>query len=277
MTRIQIAIAAVFGALAGVLLIHFGFVGGTTPEFVGEVREAKPDDALTVVFLGNSHTSHNHVPGMIERLAANDERHPPIWPRQHAPGGWRLEDHLDEGVAETKIREHRPDVVVIQGQSLEPLASPDEYLTNVGRVAGLAREHGAEPVVFQTWVHAPGHPVYRLADSPDDVYGVDNVPEDVDEATRRLEETTARLEEDEDLRVAPVGRVWEQLRTGEEGRGLYSEDRGHSNLKGAYVAALVVYRTIVGDSLPADPWRPDEISSQVAERLVEFIERRAVP
>lgn len=272
MTRIQIAIAAVFGALAGVLLIHFGFVGGTTPEFVGEVREAKPDDALTVVFLGNSHTSHNHVPGMVERLAAGDERHPPIWPRQHAPGGWRLEDHLNEGVAEAEIREHRPDVVVIQGQSLEPLARPDEYLTNLGRIARLAREHGAEPVVYQTWVHAPGHPVYGLADSPDDVYGADDLPADADEAYRRLEETTARLDdEDAALRIAPVGRIWEELRGGEDGLDLYSDDRGHSNLEGAYVAALVVYRTIVEDSLPPEPWRPDEISGEVAERLVEVV------
>ena len=56
------------------------------------------------------------------------------------------------------------------------------------------------------------------------------------------------LEPGEQVRLAPVGRAFARCVEKYPEVNLYSEDKHHANAQGSYLAALVIYATMFGDS-----------------------------
>jgi hypothetical protein len=93
-----VALAVTLGVLAWVRLLAPGALGKSptgisvsnpiTGDLAG-VRSSRP--GMRVLFVGNSFTYFNDMPGMVEKLARQDPGARPVFAAEYAPPGWRLE------------------------------------------------------------------------------------------------------------------------------------------------------------------------------------------
>lgn len=184
-----------------------------------------PDDH-SILFVGNSLTYTNDLPGMVITLArmVGDTK---LQAASVANPDFALEDHWNQGQVPALLRERRwQHVVMQQGSSALPASQAHlKYWTE--RFAPLVRESGAEPVLLGVWPQQN-----RLFDFPNVAMSYTNAAAAVDGL------------------YAPAGDAW--TRYGDY-NALYS-DGLHPSPRGTYLAALVVLQRVRGirpDQLPA--------------------------
>jgi hypothetical protein len=126
--------------LLGRLALFLGLLGSSHAQ-----SAPAPIHAL---FLGNSLTEGNDVPGIVQALAqlqgvrfSFDER---------TPGGWNLEDHWNAGHSEL-LRTAQFDVLIMQ-QGPSTLGPNQQNLRNWATVwSEFARTRGTAPALFMVW------------------------------------------------------------------------------------------------------------------------------
>jgi len=219
--RSALLVASVVGACSG---SPSGVIGAP------EQESPRPSLAGDVLFIGNSLTAANDLPGMVESLA-DSAGEAPLTTAAVTLGGAALEDHWAEGSALRAIdRGGWRFVVLQQGPSSLP-ESRVNLREWTRRFAERIRAVGAEPALYTVWPPADRRAFfgdviesYRLA--ADDVGGV----------------------------VLPVGQAWLDAWTRDAGLALYGPDDFHPTVEGSYLAALVIYARLSGRSpvgLPA--------------------------
>jgi hypothetical protein len=82
-------------------------------------RAAPPDTARYVLFLGNSYTQFNDLPGLVQGLAQSVGHN--LYRDQNTPGGHRLAGHAANPISLAKITARPWDYVVLQEFSLIPV------------------------------------------------------------------------------------------------------------------------------------------------------------
>jgi hypothetical protein len=103
---------------------------------------AKPRDPLKILFIGNSFTARNDVPGLIARLAQARGR-----AQEHrliSMGGASLRMHWNKGEAPREIERGRYDYVVLQEQSTLPVKNAERMKENVRLFDEAIRGAGAK-------------------------------------------------------------------------------------------------------------------------------------
>ena len=185
---------------------------------------------LRVLFIGNSLTAWNDLPGLFASLAqAGGHERPET--RTIAVGGFSLEDHWNQGAAQKAIAEGRWDFVVLQQGPSAMIESRRLLVDYTRRFGEAARNAGATPALYMVWPSAN-----RGADFP-------GVSTSYGAAARAVKG-----------RLLPAGDAWRKILREHSDIALYSADGLHPTLAGSYLAALVVYRGLydagVGD-LPA--------------------------
>jgi hypothetical protein len=75
--------------------------------------EPDPDPTLRILFIGNSLTSANNLPAIVQRLSHSDPSRSVVV-SSVAFGGYSLEDHWNRGDAQRAIASARWDLVVLQ-------------------------------------------------------------------------------------------------------------------------------------------------------------------
>jgi len=175
---------------------------------------------LRVLFVGNSLTAANDLPGMVAAIGA--ARGVPIDVETYAPGGYALEDHWADGRALDELRTGHYDVVVMQ-QGPSSLPESGANLTEwAKRWADEARADGTRPALLTVWPERE-----RTYAFPDVIrhYGA---------AAR---EAGAGL--------FPAGLAWKLALP--HGVRLYGPDHFHPSRLGTYLAALVTYAGLTGE------------------------------
>jgi len=181
------------------------------------------------LFLGNSYTKRN---GLVARVV---EHSPLDDGEQVAAGGARLETHLASEATRARLGQGW-DVVVLQGQSLEPVFDPQSFLTAGARLAELADEAGASVVLYETWARKPGHSFYR-----------DNgVVQTAAEMQHALSERYRELAEETGARVATVGQAFARRLEEHPSSPLFAADGHHPSPEGSKLAAHILTHTIAG-------------------------------
>jgi len=204
-----------------------------------------PDDH-SILFVGNSLTYTNDLPGMVITLArmVGDTN---LQAASVANPNFALEDHWHQGQVPGLLRERRwQHVVMQQGSSALP-ASQEHLKYWTERFAPLVRESGAEPVLLGVWPQQN-----RLFDFP-------NVATSYSRAAAAV-----------DGLYAPAGDAW--TRYGDY-NALYS-DGLHPSPRGTYLAALVILqrvRDIRPDQLP-----PRIPGTNIAEADVRRLQQAAM-
>src|SRR6476469_3991383 len=105
--------------------------------------------SLKVLFIGNSVTARNDLPGLVARLAdAGGQR---LEHQLISVGGASLRTHWNKGHALNRIREGDFDYVVLQEQSTLPVKNAARMHENVRLFDEAIRAAGARTALYMTW------------------------------------------------------------------------------------------------------------------------------
>jgi hypothetical protein len=184
-----------------------------------------------VLFIGNSFTARNDLPGLIARLAA--ARGVEMEHRLISVGGASLRTHWNKGHAQDAIRRRRFDFVVLQEQSTLPVKNAVRMHENVRLFDEVIRAAGARTVLYMTWARQ-------------------NQPE----AQQIITEAYSTIGRELGATVVPVGAVWQHFLRKHRRPVLHDKDRSHPTLAGSYLAACVFVAVLFGQS-------PVSISSEI--------------
>lgn len=172
--------------------------------------------ALRVLFIGNSATYYNNMPGMLEDIGLADSL--PIETVDVSQGGFSLQDHWNVGWVRDTLVNGRWNVVVLQGGALETFAVT---WANAIRVAE------ARPALYM-----PGPP-----------RGVTNFPEVCMSYYTAAEEASAEL--------YAAGEAWMEAWRTDPDLPLIGPDDIHPSEMGSYLAALTIYWGMTGREPPS--------------------------
>ncbi len=187
----------------------------------GSTAPSPPDDGLSVLFVGNSLTAANDLPGMVATLAraAGVE---PFRYEEVTVGGAALEDHWNDGRAVEAIEGARWDLVVLQqGPSSLP-SSRLNLIAWTGRFAAKIRERGGRPALYMVWPPLGG---------------------DWDAVTRSYTDAAASV----GGMLFPAGEALRAVHAA-GGISLFAADQFHPSQTGTYLAALVIVGALTGRS-----------------------------
>ena len=174
---------------------------------------------MKALFVGNSFTARNDLPGMVAALAsaAGGE----LDHRLISAGGASLRMHWNKGEAQRAIRAGGYDYVVLQEQSTLPVKNPRRMHENVRLFDAEIRGAGATTVLYMTWArrHAP-------------------------EAQRAITEAYTAIGRELGATVVPVGVAWEKFLRDHERPVLHDRDGSHPTPAGTYLAACVFFASL---------------------------------
>jgi hypothetical protein len=187
-----------------------------------------PAGALRVLFIGNSLTASNDLPGILRGLSAGGNK--PIATASVVQPGASLEDQWNQGAAQKAIGSGKWDFVILQqGPSSQPESRVvlREYTR---RFAEEIKKVGARPALYMVW------PSTQRAKDFDAVV-----------------ESYALAAKDVGGVLLPVGDAWRAAWRLDPKLELYASDGLHPSATGSFLAALVMYERLCGRPLAKLP------------------------
>jgi hypothetical protein len=219
--------------------------------------------ALHVLFIGNSYTYVNDLPGMLANIASSSGTTPAISVDSVVQGAATLQDHWDNGTAGALIAEGGWTHVVLQGQSLEPLSSLSggnaTFLYYAEQFGELVVDAGAAPAWYVTWARAPGESIYANT--------LDNPQEMQDELTSAYDAVARDFPSSV---LACVGPAFQLALQQQPGIDLYQTDLSHPSVAGTYLAACTFYVALTGHAVPPQSSVPDGLTADEAAILQDI-------
>jgi hypothetical protein len=189
---------------------------------------------LRVLFVGNSYTQVNDLPGTFAALARAGGHHVDV--RAAAAGGQTLAGQVTSSDTQAQLVAGRWDVVVLQEQSQIPSVSwsaTNEMAPAARTLVDQVRSIGARPVLFSTWAHRDGWPENGLPTEADMEAAIDA--------------TYLDLGGQLGVGVVPVGEAWTAALHAAPGLALWQDDGSHPTAAGTFLAAAVFYAALFGD------------------------------
>ena len=198
-------------------------------------------DTLHVLFIGNSYTSANNLPQLVQNLSTSAGKTLNI--DSNMPGGFPLSSHLNDATTFSKISQGNWDYVILQEQSQIPTI--DYYRYNdmypaMTDLKSVIEQYNpcAKIITYMTWGR-------RFGGQQCDPSGTYCSPVFANFNHMQDSLTSAYLEISEQLNIqcAPVGVTWQNI-LNDTTLVLHSGDNSHPNIDGSYVAALTIFSSI---------------------------------
>jgi hypothetical protein len=180
--------------------------------------------SLKVLFIGNSFTARNDLPGLIASLAAAQGK--TLEHRLISAGGASLRTHWNAGEALKAIQSGGEyDHVVLQEQSTLPVKNAKRMHENVRLFDEAIKAAGARTVLYMTWArqHEP-------------------------ESQQVITDANATIGRELGATVVPVGLAWQRFLGKYDHPVLHDKDQSHPTLAGSYLAACVFLAVLFGES-----------------------------
>src|SRR5262245_29071518 len=171
-------------------------------------------DPLKVLFIGNSFTARNDLPGLVARLA--EARGKCLEHRLISAGGASLRTHWNAGEALKAIQEGRYDRVVLQEQSTLPVKNARRMHENVRLFDEAIKAAGSATALYMTWA--------RLGES---------------ESQQAITDAYTSIGRELGATVVPVGLAWQRFLRQHDQPALHDRDQSHPTLAGSSLAACV--------------------------------------
>ena len=178
---------------------------------------------MKILFVGNSFTARNDVPGMIAGMASS--RGEQLDHEIISRGGASLRAHWNRGDAQAAIADRRFDTVVLQEQSTLPVRNPRRMHENVRLFAGPISAAGSRAALYVTWAR-----------------------QQAPEAQHAITEAYTTIAREIGAVLVPVGPVWHRFRTAHAEPALYDRDMSHPSAAGSYLAACVFFTVLFRQS-----------------------------
>jgi hypothetical protein len=183
------------------------------------------DTKLRVLFIGNSYVYVNNLDVVLRNMASSRQSGAKLYTERIAEGGATLQEHCSNPRTAARITDGKWDFVVLQEQSVMPVADPNTFYRYATKLDAVIRKSGAKTAFFMTWARR-GRP--QMTDYLDDSY--------------------THIGRDLGAIVAPVGLAWAMSLNTDASVSLYMEDGSHPNERGTYLTACVLYATLTGRS-----------------------------
>lgn len=227
---------------------------------------AKEPVTIRVLFIGNSLTSANDLPGMISRMAR--ARNFLMEYDTHVPGGYTLSQHVEDPVLKDKINKGSWDFVVLQEQSQRPAFKGQQLEMEVSlyarKLSRMIRDSNprAHVVFYMTMAKKNGDPM--LATSIPEASTYEGMQERINAGYIHMAKQNHGL-------LVPVGFVWKNVRADRPAVNLYLDDT-HPSDTGTYLAACAFYAVLFKDS-PVGLPHSSQIDDKTAAYLQKMTER----
>lgn len=173
-----------------------------------------PRTALDILFIGNSFTQRNDLPGLLAAMA--QDRGVRIRHNLISTGGASLRTHWNAGRAAKEIKAGGYDYVVLQEQSTLPVKNPGRMAENMRLFDVTAKHAGARTVLYMTWARqfAP-------------------------ESQKAISDAYNSIGKELGALVVPVGDAWQKFIAKHKQPTLYDRDQSHPSIAGTYFAACM--------------------------------------
>jgi hypothetical protein len=231
------------GFVLALLLVACG--GGDSQGRGGVTSGPPPVTAdISLLFMGNSHTSFNDLSKMVADMVRAGKPGRTV-ASVEAPGWMFLEERVHDVQSMELLRSQNWSFVILQAQKYST-SGQFEYSTEEAKeLIRMSRVQHAVPVMFPEW------PLQNVAE------------------TQRIYDLHVSIAQAEPACVAPIGQAWDLALSRDRSIPLYADDGNHSRPAGAFLAALVLYATITGQSpldLPQLPQYPVDAALQATLR-----------
>jgi hypothetical protein len=174
---------------------------------------------MNVLFIGNSFTQRNNLPGLIAQMAEANGEH--LDHEMLSIGGASLRTHWNKGEATKRIESGTFDYVVLQEQSTLPIKNPTRMRENVLLFDTAIKEAGSKKALYMTWARA--HAPQTQA----------NITDAYTSIAKEIGGT-----------LIPAGLAWPKVLAEPEHPPLHDKDGSHPTLAGSYLAACVAYEAL---------------------------------
>lgn len=183
-------------------------------QYMPRQKHSDQKTAVRALFIGNSFTARNDLPGRIAEMSAGLGT-----PFEHhliSAGGASLRQHWNAGTALTEITNGRYDFVILQEQSTLPIKNAARMHENIRLFDEAIRRAGSRTVLYLTWARQ-------------------NAPE----TQEALTSAYTRIGSELDALIVPVGVVWQRFLAQYDSPVLHESDQSHPTPSGTYLAACV--------------------------------------
>jgi hypothetical protein len=201
---------------------------------------------LKVLFIGNSFTARNNLPGLVAQLA--EARGKSLQHRLLSTGGASLRTHWNAGEALRAIEEGQYDCVVLQEQSTLPVKNANRMHENVRLFDEVIQAAGAQTVLYMTWAR-----------------------QDAPQSQQAIADAYAGIGRELAATVAPVGLAWQRVLRQHDRPALHDKDRSHPTLAGSYLAACVFLAVLFHES----PAGVDAVVAGLSEKDLALLQKAA--
>jgi len=199
-------------------------------------------DTLRVLFLGNSYTYVNDLPGLFAGLAQSAGK--TVVTDENTPGGYTLTQHSQDSTSLAKIRLGTFHYVVLQEQSQIPTI---QYLRHNAMypaarfLDSLIHTAGESTAFYMTWGRKYGGI---------QVWGGDSSPPFADyfEMQDSLRSSYSMIAQELSATLVPAGMAWRLARLQDSLADLWQSDNSHPTLNGSYLTACVFYAKLFRSS-----------------------------
>ncbi len=178
---------------------------------------------ITLLMMGNSHTSVNGLPETLATMIRNARPDKTV-AVVVAPGNLFLDERVAHEPTLTLLRGQRWTFVILQAQKYSTSGQFSYSITEAEALIRMSRLQGALPVMFPEW------PRLGIAE------------------TARIYDLHMSIAAKEPACVAPIGQAWDRALARHPSLVLHAADGNHSAPAGAYLTALILYATVTGDA-----------------------------
>lgn len=196
-------------------------------------------DTVRALFIGNSFTGFNFLPGIVEKIA--DSMGDKLIFEAMQNGGFTLGMHFNDPITRSEISKGGWDYVILQEQSQIPSFPYEQYMNdyfpNVIKMDSLIKAHNPQSrtMFYMTWGYKYGDEGNCPYFPPVCTYnGMDSL---LNLRYRIMADSTNGI-------VSPVGAVWHNIIDNYPSIELYSEDNRHPALAGSYAGAVCFYTAL---------------------------------
>ena len=224
---------------------------------------------LRVLFVGNSLTAYNDMPGMVAQLAAAAGEPRALAPELLTPGGQHLHQHVSAGVVKALLGKTRYDVVVLQNQAQVsgwPHAREQQMLAPGRTLAGWITQSGARPLLYGTFARRDGD----FSTFPGDTY---------EAMQTRVDAGYAVLGNEIGAPVVPAGRIWQATLRAHPSLQLWAPDGQHPSVAGSYLVACAFLTQLYARSPAGNPYLaglPPNEARVIQDSVASFIDGKMI-
>ncbi len=232
-----------------------------------DMTQGRP--VLNILFIGNEYTISNYMPYMLKTFAESDPTsHFKVEVEVHAANNTSLSQLWNMPGTRDILTSKKWDYVVIQPTSMWASSDGSVHITRkaISVWSSQIKSLGSQPVLFETWPLEMTHPNYA---SPKYIK-----LKNYKNMFKRIKGYSKALSEKYKLLLAPVGSYWMSAIHKKTGIKLYGVDRSSPTINGSFLTALVLYKTLVDNTLDDIGYIPEGMTQEDKNKLIKIVSKK---